>query len=546
MSLKPTPEMITEPSGSPAQDVTSAENDSTLELRRGLSNRHIQMIALGGAIGVGLFLYSSEAIHRAGPALLICYLFGGSMIFLIARALGELALYRPVSGSFATYADEFIGPRAGFFTGWTYWAAWIAAAMIELTAIGIYVDKYLFPGVPQWLSAIVVLGLVYAINLLPVRFFGESEFWFAILKVFAILLMIFIGIAVLTFGFSSLGKTASVSNLWKHGGLFPNGYFEPLVALQFAAFSFMGVELVGIAAGEAKDPQVTLPKAINSVAIRIVVFYVGSLAVIMSLVPWNTLIPGESPFVLVFSQAGIPAASQFVTAIVLTAALSAGNSCMFSTGRMLYGLAAAGHAPRRLTEVNRNGVPFAAISVSAAVMLIGVAINYIVPEDAFAYIAAVTIIGALAVWGMIVIAHLGYQRAIRAGRIKRGNFRLPGAPFINYVLLAFLLLVAVLLGFNEQSRVALYVAPFWFALICSGYWITKNPEFRARLRRTVTPSPAAGPLPATTNSEDRSDRTPVAAASTTSPTKGVEPSSPSATAAALSETSELESTRPND
>src|SRR5690242_370761 len=271
------------------------------DLTRSLKDRHIQLIAIGGAIGVGLFLGSARAISKAGPGLMLSYALGGLVIFFIMRALGELLLHRPVAGSFATYAEEYVGPWFGFATGWSYWFMWVVVGMAEITAVGLYVH-YWFPGMPQWIPALVAICVLYGVNLIAVGLFGELEFWFALIKVVAILALLVIGPVVIIFSLGELGKTASFSNLWSHGGFFPTGVLGVVLTLQIVMSAYQGVELLGVTAGEAQNPEKTLPKATNSVVYRILVFYIGALLVIMSLVPWNQLNPGESPFVLVFDR----------------------------------------------------------------------------------------------------------------------------------------------------------------------------------------------------------------------------------------------------
>ncbi|TLY65120.1 MAG: amino acid permease, partial [Gammaproteobacteria bacterium] len=347
------------------------------DLSRRLRSRHIQLIAIGGTIGVGLFLGSARAIHNAGPALVLAYALGGIAIFFIMRALGELLTYRPVAGSFATYADEFCGPFAGFVTGWSYWFAWIATAMAELTAIGVYVRWWL-PAVPQWLPALVALLALYGSNLLAVRMFGELEFWFALIKVVAIVALIVSGVVVIVFHVGDLGAGASFSNLWSHGGFLPYGVGGMLLTMQIVMFAYVGVELIGVTAGEAQDPKVVLPRATNGIILRILIFYIGALIVIMALVPWNELSPSVSPFVFVFEKLRVPAAAGLINLVVITAASSSCNSGLFSTGRMLWSLAQRGHGPRPFARLSPRQVPAAGIHASAAVMLVGVALNYVV------------------------------------------------------------------------------------------------------------------------------------------------------------------------
>ena len=274
------------------------------ELHRGLKNRHVQMIAIGGTIGVGLFLGSATAIQKAGPGLALSYAIGGLVMFLIMRALGELLLYRPVSGSFSTYAEEFIGPWAGFATGWSYWFMWVVTGMAEITAVGIYVH-YWFPGIPQWVPALITLGLLYSANLITVKLFGEVEFWFSLIKVLTIVATIAIGLTIILFKFGELGKTASFSNLWTSGGFLPFGALGVLMSLQMVMFAYLGLELIGVAAGETENPEQVPPKAINSVVWWMLILYIGVLLIIMSLVTWSQLSPHTSPFVVLFEKIGI-------------------------------------------------------------------------------------------------------------------------------------------------------------------------------------------------------------------------------------------------
>ena len=450
-------------------------------LSRNLRNRHIQLIALGGTIGVGLFLGSARAIRHGGPALLLSYAVGGIAIFFIMRALGELLAYRPVAGAFASYAEEFCGPFAGFVTGWSYWFMWVVMAMAELTAIGLYV-RFWAPSVPQWLPPLIVLAALYGSNLLAVRAFGELEFWFALVKIVTIVALIVAGVAVISFHFGALGGGARFSNLWSHGGFMPFGALGVLLTLQIVMFAYAGVELVGVTAGEAENPSVVLPRATNGIIFRILLFYVGALAVIMALVPWNQLSPDVSPFVFVFEKLGIPAAASLINVVVITAAASSCNSGLFSTGRMLYTLAQRGQAPRVFAALGRGQVPAAGIHASAAVMLIAVFLNYVVPKEVFTWVTSVTLIGTLWTWGIIMISHLGYRRAVREGRVAPSTFRMPGAPVTNWIVVAFLLFVTAMLSLDPGTRVALYVAPAWFGVLALGY---------VRARRQEEPAPAA-------------------------------------------------------
>jgi len=452
---------------------TGPEQAGAEGLSRRLKGRHIQLIALGGTIGVGLFLGSAGAIHKAGPGLLLSYALGGAAIFFIMRALGELLTYRPVAGSFATYAEEFVGPFAGFVTGWSYWFMWIVTAMAELTAIGIYVNFW-FPTVPQWLPGLCALLILYGTNTLAVRVYGELEFWFALLKVVTIIGLIASGLVVIVFKLGTLGATASFANLWSHGGFMPFGLFGVLLTMQSVMFAYSGVELVGVTAGEAENPSVVLPRATNSIIYRILLFYIGALVIIMSLVPWNELNPDVSPFVLMFQKMGVPGAANIINIVVITAAASSCNGGLFSTARMLYSLGRLGQAPQVFGNLSRRHVPVAGLHVSAAMMLIGIVLNYKVPKHVFTWVTSIALVGTLWTWVIIMVSHKNYRHAVEQGRAQSVAYRMPGWPVANIAVVIFLLAVAGLLWLDPETRVALYVAPFWFGLLWLGYSAIKR------------------------------------------------------------------------
>ena len=440
---------------------------------RGLGSRQIQMIAIGGAIGTGLFLGAGTAISKAGPSLVLSYAVAGLVIFVIMRALGELLTYRPVSGSFSEYAREFAGPFAGFATGWTYWLFWVVTGMAETTAAAVYV-RYWAPGVPQWVSALVFLALLYAANLISVKLFGEVEFWFSMVKVTAILGMILLGVGVLTLGVTDAGDTASVTHLWSDGGFFPEGIGATVMTLQIVMFAYLGVELVGVTAGESRDPARTLPRAINTLPWRIALFYVGALVIILSLVPWREFAPGVSPFVAAFEKMGIPAGASVINAVVLTAALSSCNSGMYSTGRMLRDLALRGQAPGRLAALNARRTPAAAITASCLLMGVGVLLNYLVPAKAFVYVTSVATVCGLWTWAVVLLCQGRYRRAWRAGLLPAPTFRAPGGAWPGRAALAFLVVVLVLMGLDEDTRISLYVFPVWLVLLAVGHAVPRR------------------------------------------------------------------------
>lgn len=438
---------------------------------RGLSARTVQMIAIGGAIGTGLFYGAGGAIEKAGPGLILTYLVAGLAIFVIMRALGELLVYRPVSGSISEYAEEFMGRFAGFANGWTYWAVWATTCMAEITVAGVYIQRW-WPGIPQWVTALVVLLILFGANLISVKIFGEAEFWFSMIKVTAILGMIIIGVGVLL-PISGLGPETgpSVANLWNDGGVFPTGFSQALLSLQIVVFAYVGVELVGVTAGEAENPKVTLRKAINTLPFRIGLFYVGALIVILSIQGWRNYHKGESPFVAVFEYLDIPQAANIVNFILLTAALSSCNSGIYSTGRMVRSLAQRGDAPAGLQALSSRHVPMLAICFSALAMGIGVFVNWLSPDKAFAYITSVSTIGIIFVWGSILVSHMIYRKRVADGLLPASDYKLPGAPVTNILALGFLALVVLLLFFTEDGRTAILVGVVWFIIVVLGYFV---------------------------------------------------------------------------
>lgn len=405
---------------------------------------------------------------------MLVYLITGIMLFFMMRALGELLLYRPTTGSFTDFAETFIGPWAGFITGWTYWFCWIVTGIAEITAVGLYV-KFWFPDLPQWIPALICVLVLFAINMATVKAFGEMEFWFAIIKVVTIVALIVIGLILVFTGYKSHGTHATFSNLWSHGGIFPNGVSGFLLAFQMVVFAYVGIELVGVTAGEAENPEVTLPKAINNIPIRILIFYIGALLVIMSIYPWNGVDPNSSPFVKVFSLIGIPAAAGIINFVVLTSAASSCNSGIFSTSRMLYTLANEGKAPKKLKELNEQSVPAPALITSTLVLLIGVLLNYWLPDQVFTLVTSISTICFIWVWGVILIAHLRFRK-LKPEEAEKISFKMPFAPVSNWIVLAFFVFILVVLGLADDTRVALFVTPVWFILLAIAYGITKRKQ----------------------------------------------------------------------
>lgn len=442
-------------------------------LQRELSNRHVQLIAIGGAIGTGLFLGAGQTIAMTGPSILLTYIFIGFMLFMFMRGLGEIIIQNTNFKSFADVTNTYIGPFAGFVTGWTYWLCWIITGMAEVTAVAKYVSFW-FPHIPNWISALFCVLILMSFNLLSAKLFGELEFWFSIVKIVTIIGLIIVGAIMILFAYKTQFGHASLTNLYNHG-IFPKGASGFFMSFQMAVFSFVGIEMIGVTAGETKDPESTIPKAINSVPIRILIFYVGALAVIMSIIPWDKVDPDNSPFVKLFTLIGIPFAAGLINFVVLTAAASSCNSGIFSNSRMLFGLSDNKQAPPAFSKTNKNGVPHVAIIGSSALLLIAALLNYIFPDATlvFTYVTTLSTVLFLIVWALIIIAYINYSSK-NPELHKASTYKLPGGKYMGYVILLFFILVFGLLFVNETTRRAIYLTPLWFVLLGLMYWRYKK------------------------------------------------------------------------
>ncbi|MDI3294454.1 amino acid permease [Janthinobacterium tructae] len=450
--------------------MTAVGNTEPQELKRGLKSRHIQLIALGGAIGTGLFLGIAQTIKMAGPSVLLGYGIAGVIAFLIMRQLGEMVVDEPVAGSFSYFADKYCGHLPGFLSGWNYWVLYVLVSMAELTAVGIYV-QYWWPGVPTWVSALIFFCAINAISLLNVKAFGEMEFWFALIKVVAIIGMIVFGAYLLASG--DAGPQASVANLWQHGGFFPNGWQGLVMAMAVIMFSFGGLELVGITAAEADDPSTTIPRATNQAIYRILIFYIGALGILLSLYPWQNVVTGGSPFVLIFHALDSNLVATALNVVVLTAALSVYNSGVYCNTRMLFGLAKQGNAPRALLRLNRRGVPLAALGVSALATGACVVVNYFMPGEAFEVLMGLVVSALIINWAMISWIHLRF-RAQKKIEGKTTLFQSLGYPFTNYLCLVFLAGILVIMYLTPGLRISVYLIPVWLGALGVGYWVRQS------------------------------------------------------------------------
>ncbi|MFB2348783.1 amino acid permease [Priestia megaterium] len=438
------------------------------ELKRGLESRHIQMIALGGTIGVGLFMGSASTIQWTGPSVLLAYAICGMFIFFIMRAMGEMLYMEPSTGSFATFGHKYIHPLAGYMAAWSNWFQFVIVGMSEIIAVGAYMH-YWFPNLPAWVPGIIAMLILGTANLISVKSFGEFEFWFAMIKIVTIILMIIAGLGLIFFGFGNGGDAIGLSNLWAHGGFFAGGWSGFFFALSLVIAAYQGVELIGITAGEAKDPKKTLRNAIQSIIWRILIFYIGAIFVIVTVYPWNELDSLGSPFVSTFAKVGVTAAAGIINFVVITAAMSGCNSGIFSAGRMLYTLGVNGQAPKFFTKISRNGVPIYSTLAVMIGLVIGVILNYIAPPNVFVYVYSASVLPGMIPWFIILISQIRFRKA-KGAEMDSHPFKMPLAPVTNYITIAFLLMVLVGMWFNDETRISLIVGVIFLALVVISFY----------------------------------------------------------------------------
>jgi len=451
-----------------------SDREEETHLARNLSNRHLQLIAIGGAIGTGLFMGSGKTISLAGPSILLVYAVIGFMLFFVMRALGEILLSNLEYRSFADFAGDYLGPWAQFFTGWTYWLCWIVTGVADVVAVSGYVSFW-FPELALWIPALGLIFTLLALNLPTVRNFGEIEFWFALIKIVAIVGLIIAGVYMLATGFTlPNGSQASVAHLWNHGGFFPNGFLGFVAGFQIAVFAFVGIELVGTAAAETKDPVRNLPKAINSIPIRVVLFYLGALFVIITVIPWDQVDPGSSPFVAMFSLAGLGIAAHVVNFVVLTSATSSANSGIYSTSRMIFGLATSKLAPKTLGKLNNRKVPVNALFFSCIFLLAGVVLLYAGQSiiEAFTIVTTISALLFIFIWSIILASYLQYRRK-RPDLHEKSAFKMPGGRAAVVMVFAFFAFILWALAQEPDTAAALKVTPFWFVLLAIAYLVMK-------------------------------------------------------------------------
>ncbi|QCE33259.1 amino acid permease [Acetobacteraceae bacterium] len=421
--------------------------------RKDLSERHIRMIALGGTIGTGLFLGAGLRLHTAGPSLIFAYALCGLCVFMILRALGELVVYRPASGSFVSYAQEFLGSGAAYAMGWFYALNLLLTGIVDITAVAVFLHYWpIFQFLPQWMIALAALCLVGALNFIGVKYFGEVEFWLALIKVGSLALFLAIGGVVLAHAFFHSHQSVGIPMITAHGGFFPHGWGAPIFLLQGVIFAYASSEFIGIAASECANPREVVPKAINGVIWRILFFYVGSIALLALLLPFDHYMASESPFVTFLKTLGVPMIADIMNIVVLMAAFSSLNSCLYSTSRILRALAETGAAPKSFLKLSSKArIPFIAIGVTLCFYLIGVFLNYLIPNYVFELALGVAAVGVIGAWATILLCNISLHRAITSGKIQKTEYPMPGSPLTNYLTLGFLGFIVISIGFDYPN-----------------------------------------------------------------------------------------------
>ena len=441
--------------------------------RSGLNARHIHFIALGSAIGTGLFYGSAGAIQAAGPSVLLVYLLGGAVVYFMLRALGEMSVRNPVRGSFAVYCRKYLGGWGGYITGWMFAFEMMIVCLADLTAITIYM-KFWFPTTPAWVWITVTLLIISAANLAAVRLFGELEFLLTLIKVGAVVAMIVGGAAILAFNLGSQPETMGVSNLWSDGGFFANGLSGMAASFILVLFAFGGTEIIGVAGTEAEDPDRSIPKAVNTVPARILIFYVLSILIILMINPWRTINGEDSPFVQIFDTLGVSWAAALLNVVVLSASLSAINADLFGTGRVLAGLAKEKLAPRAMAKTYRD-VPVMTVVMLIIALIVGVFLNQRYP-DIFETVAALATFATIFVWLMILLAHIASRRNISPAEEKNLKFPVPFWPYGQWFAVAFILFTFGTMVWMEEFHTALIVGVAFLILMSILYFVTGRPQ----------------------------------------------------------------------
>lgn len=447
------------------------------ELNRDLSSRQMQMIALGGTIGVGLFMGSAATIKWTGPSVLLAYALAGLVLYIVMRALGEMLYLDPSTGSFAKYATEYIHPLAGYLTAWSNVFQYLVVGISEVIAVGQYLN-YWWPNLPGWISGTVVVVTLCIANLISVKAYGELEFWFALIKVLTIIFMLILGAMVILLGLGNNWHPLGFSNLWSHGGFFTGGFKGFIFALSIVIASYQGIEVIGITAGEAKNPQVTVVKSIKSIVARILLFYIGSIFIIVTIYPWNQLAKVGSPFVETFSRVGITAAAAIINFVLVTAAMSGCNSGIFSSSRMLYTLGLKGEISKKFTRLSRQGVPLLPVLTISIGILIGMILNEVLPHlikgssNVFVLVYSSSVLPGMVPWFVILFSQLKFRK-INKDKLGNHPFKLPLYPISSYFAIIALVITLIFMFFNPETRVSVFVGVIFLAIMSLIFFITR-------------------------------------------------------------------------
>lgn len=445
------------------------------QLKRSLTSGQMQMIALGGTIGVGLFMGSTSTIKWTGPSVMLAYAFVGVILYLVMRALGEIVYVNPTTGSFADYATNYIHPVAGWLTAWSNIFQFIVVGISEIIAVGAYLD-YWWPGIPHWVSGVIAIVLLALANLTSVKAYGALEFYFALIKVVTIIVMIILGLLVIFLGLGNNWHPIGLSNLWSHGGFFTGGVKGFIFALSIVVGSYQGIELLGITAGEAKDPQNAIVRSVKDIMWRILIFYIGAIFVIVTIFPWNQLSAIGSPFVETFTRVGIAGAAGIINFVVLTAALSGANSGIFSASRFLYKLSVEGKIPAFWGKLSKQQVPYIAIISISVGILIGLLLNVVFSAysksgaSMFTIVYSSSVLPGMVPWFVILWSELSFRRSNKE-MLKKHPFKMPLYPFTNYFAMITLIVILGFMFVNPDTRVSVSVGAVFLLIMTGLYFV---------------------------------------------------------------------------
>lgn len=448
------------------------------ELSRDLSSHQMQMIALGGTIGVGLFMGSAATIKWTGVSVILAYALAGLVLYLVMRALGEMLYVDPSVGSFANYATKYIHPLAGYLTVWANVFQWVTVGISETIAVGLYLDFW-FPGIPSWVTGMVVLAMLTLANLTTVKAYGNMESWFSMIKVVTIILMIVLGLMVIVLGFGNGWQPIGFSNLWRHGPFFAGGFKGFMFALSIVITSYQGIEVIGITAGETENPKKAIVSSIRSIVARILIFYIGAIFVIITIYPWNQLDQVGSPFVETFSRVGITAAAGIINFVMMTAAMSALNSGIFSSSRMLYTLALNKELPPKFLGLSKHRVPTLPILAVSGGILLGIILNAVMPffwrgsSNIFVLVYSASTLPGMVPWFVILWSQIKFRRE-NAHHMVEHPFKMPLAPYTNYFAMIMLLITLVYMVINPNTRIPLFIGLAFLIIMSFIFLLTRK------------------------------------------------------------------------